>query len=256
MVLVLRSYVLNGCGLFFFYTSKNRIFLQEPVRLVWMRSKKGTRYNRCAISIHPFGLSIYEEIANGTYKNIWSDAIDDISYCVAEPLYRRIFAWIARSPRTNELECHVLLCKTSKRARHLAELLAKAFQDSYHYRQQQQRLMETSSISMRCSACETMARANSTDNVRLRSPLFRSHSHDVHFQDGFDMNRSMISNSSPPPPPLTTAMHSDYDRNVARAFVRSYASANSINSNSRRSIDNDTTLADEESIKPVEYYRG
>lgn len=215
-----------------------------------MRSKKGTRYNRCAVSIHAFGLSIYEEIANGTYKNIWSDAIDDISYCVAEPLYRRIFAWIARSPRTNELECHVLLCKTSKRARHLAELLAKAFQDSYRYRQQQQRLMETSSLSMRCSMCETMARANSTDNVRLRSPLLRSHSHDVHLQDGFDITRSMISAS---PPPTT---HSDYDRNVARAFVRSYASANSINSSSRRSIDNDTTLADEESIKPVEYYRG
>jgi hypothetical protein len=40
---------------------------------------------------------------------------------------------------------------------------------------------------------------------------------------------------------------------VARAFVRGYE-GNSMNS-SHRSIDYDTTLADEDSIKPFEYYR-
>jgi len=38
---------------------------------------------------------------------------------------------------------------------------------------------------------------------------------------------------------------------IARAFVRGYE-GNSMNSSSRRSIDNDTTLADDESNKPVE----
>ncbi|CAF1474651.1 unnamed protein product [Rotaria magnacalcarata] len=223
----------------------------EPVRIVWTRSKKGSRYNRCAVSIHPFGLSIYEEIANGTYKNVWSDAIEDISYCVAEPLHRRIFAWIARSPHTNELECHVILCKTSKRARILAELLAKSFHDSYRYRQQQQQQLhhqrgsETTSLSARCSVCDTLAREQ--QNNRMRPPLFRSHSHDHGYNDDIEHNRQQMQNN--------------YERMsfnaqpIARAFVRSYES-NSMNSSSRRSIDNDTTLADEESIKPVEYYRG
>jgi hypothetical protein len=54
-------------------------------------------------------------------------------------------------------------------------------------------------------------------------------------------------------------MNDDYERvsfdaPIARAFARSY-DGNSRTSSSRRSIDNDTTLADEESIKPVEYYR-
>jgi hypothetical protein len=221
--------------------------LKEPVRLVWIRSKKGSRYNRCAISIHPFGLSIYEEIANGTYKNVWSDPIADISYCVAEPLHRRIFAWIARSPHSNELECHVVLCKTSKRARILAELLAKSFHDSYRYRQQQQqqRAIETASLSARCSVCDTIARQE--QNNRIRPSLVRSHSHDHNYHDDIVQHRQQF--------------HNDYERvsfnasNIARAFVRSYE-GNSMNSSSRRSIDNDTTLADEESIKPVEYYRG
>ncbi|UJR15761.1 hypothetical protein I4U23_002696 [Adineta vaga] len=219
----------------------------EPVRIVWTRSKKGSRYNRCAISIHPFGLSIYEEIANETYKNVWSDSIEDISYCVAEPLHRRIFAWIARSPRTNELECHVILCKTSKRARLLAELLAKSFHESYRYRQEQHqhRTIETASLSARCSVCDTIARQEQTN--RSRSSLYRSHSHDRNYHDEIDHNRYPIRNN--------------YERvsfnapNIARAFVRSYE-GNSMNSSSRRSIDNDTTLADEESIKPIEYYRG
>ncbi|CAF0768960.1 unnamed protein product [Adineta ricciae] len=223
----------------------------EPVRLVWARSKKGSRYNRCAVSIHPFGLSIYEEITNGTYKNVWSDSIEDISYCVAEPLHRRIFAWIARSPRTNELECHVILCKTSKRARTLAELLAKSFHESYRYRQeqqqqqqQQQRAIDTASLSARCSVCDTIARQEQT--VNTRPSLYRSHSHDRNYHDELEHTRY--------------PMRNDYERvsfhtpNIARAFVRSYE-GNSMDSSSRRSIDNDTTLADEESIKPVEYYR-
>ncbi|CAF3926324.1 unnamed protein product [Rotaria sp. Silwood2] len=224
----------------------------EPVRIVWNRSKKGSRYNRCAVSIHPFGLSIYEEISSGTYKNVWSDAIEDISYCVAEPLHRRIFAWIARSPHTNELECHVILCKTSKCARILAELLAKSFHDSYRYRQeqqqqqQQQRINETTSLSARCSVCDTIARQQ--QNNRIRPCLFRSHSHDHNhnYNDDIELNRQQINN--------------DYERvsfnasTMARAFVRNY-DGSSMNSSSRRSIDNDTTLADEESIKPVEYYR-
>jgi hypothetical protein len=41
---------------------------------------------------------------------------------------------------------------------------------------------------------------------------------------------------------------------IARAFVRGYE-GNSMNSSSHRSIDYDTTLADEDSIKPFEYYR-
>ncbi|CAF1064699.1 unnamed protein product [Rotaria sordida] len=220
----------------------------EPVRIVWTRSKKGSRYNRCAISIHPFGLSIYEEISHGTYKNVWSDAIEDISYCVAEPLRRRIFAWIARSTHTNELECHVILCKTSKRARILAELLAKSFNDSYRYRQeqqQQQRMNETTSLCARCSVCDTIARQQ--QNNRIRSSLFRSHSYDDNYNDDIEQTRQQINND-------------DYERTpfnvptIARAFVRNY-DGSSMNSSSHRSIDNDTTLADEESIKPVEYYR-
>ncbi|CAF1643106.1 unnamed protein product, partial [Didymodactylos carnosus] len=107
----------------------------EPVKVIWSRSKKGTRYNRCALSIHSFGLCIYEEIANGTYKSVWHDRIEDISYCVAEPSYRKVFSWISRDIRTGELDCHAVLCKTSKKAKLLAELMARAFHDSYRHRQ-------------------------------------------------------------------------------------------------------------------------
>jgi hypothetical protein len=129
-------------------------------------------------------------------------------------------------------------------------LLAKSFHDSYRYRQQQeQRAVETASLSARCSVCDTIARQQQQQpqNNRIRTPLFRSHSHDHNYNDDIEHNRQQ--------------MHSDYERVsfnapiMARAFVRSYE-GNSRNSSSRRSIDNDTTLADEESIKPVEYYRG
>ena len=162
-------------------------------------------------------------------------------------MYRRIFAWIARSPRTNELECHVLLCKTSKRARFLAELLARAFHDSYVYRQ---RTIESKSLATRCSLCDTINRQNPTENHRHRPPLFRSRSHDQGFHETLPSTRSAGQLNS-----------TNYERtgfhgaNIARAFSRSHE-GNSMNSSTRRSIDNDTTLADEESIKPIEYYRG
>jgi len=185
-------------------------------------------------------LSIYEEIYNGTYKNVWSDAIADISYCVAEPLHPRLFAWIARAKVSNELECHVILCKTSKRARLLADLLAKAFQDSFQHRQQQQqqqqRAIDSSSISGRCSVCDTIARNQQKDH-RVRTFACRNHSHDHHHHHH------------------RQGLHDDYER-MSIQTPRTNFERNSIYNNSRRSIDNDTTLADEESIKPVEYYRG
>lgn len=194
---------------------------KEPVRIIWQRSKKGSLYNRCAISIHSFGLCIYEEIANGTYKSVWYDSIENISYCVAEPVYRRIFAWIARSQYSNELECHVVLCQTRKQACFLAELLAKTFYQSYHYRQKQIHNL-TPNLSNHCSVCNTISRQQQQSNKQIIDDYEHISFHG----------------------PI-----------IARAFVQGYED-NSIHSNSRRSIDYDTTLADEESImKPIEYYR-
>ena len=86
----------------------------------------------------------------------------------------------------------------------------------------------------RCSVCDTINRQQQSNN----------HFHHHHCNDDIDEKQR----------------NDDYEHiafqppTVARAFVRSYE-RNSINSGSRRSIDYDTTLADEESIKPVEYYR-
>jgi len=201
----------------------------EPVRILWKRSKKGSLYNRCAISIHPFGLCIYEEIANGTYKSVWYDSIENISYCVAEPLHHRIFAWIARSQYSNELECHVVLCKTRQQTRFLAELLAKTFYQSYFHQQKQINEL-TSNPTDHCSVCDTITRQKQSNN----------RSNDDHMDDKQELDDyEHISFNAPM---------------IARAFVRGYE-GNSMNSSSRRSIDYDTTLADEESIKPIEYYR-
>jgi hypothetical protein len=189
------------------------------------------------------GLCIYEEIANGTYKHVWYDAIENISYCVAEPLHRRIFAWIARSRNSNELECHVVLCRTTKRARLLAELLAKTFYESYRYRQQQQQIIGLSpNLSTRCSICDTIDRQQQQTNNRLL--LNQNHSNHHQFNDHLEEKQG----------------NDDYEHIsyhepiIARAFVHNYEE-NSMNSNSRPSIDYDTTLADEESIKPADYYR-
>ncbi len=213
------------------------------MRIVWKRSKKGALYNRCAISIHPFGLCIYEEIASGTYKSVWSDSIENISFCVAEPLHRRLFAWIARSQYSDELECHVVLCKTRKQARLLAELLAKAFYESYRYRQRPQQNIElTPNVSNHCSVCNTIARQQQQSNNR--SSLLQNQPHPQSSNDPMEEKQR----------------NDDYEHisfhepMIARAFVRGYE-GNSMNSSTRRSNDYDTTLADEESVKPFEYYR-
>lgn len=197
--------------------------------MVWKQSKKGLLYNRCALSIHQFGLCIYEEIANGTYKNVWYDPIDNISYCVAEPLRPRLFAWIARSRQSNELECHVVLCKTRRQACFLAELLAQTFFEAYHYRQQ--RIHEfTPKLSTHCSVCDT---------------IHRQHQPHHHLNDtSIDQKPT----------------NEDYERisfhepMIARAYVHGYE-GQSMNSTSRRSFDYDTTFNDEDSFKPSEYYR-
>lgn len=215
--------------------------------MLWKRSKKGALHNRCAISIHPFGLCVYEEIASGTYKSVWFDAIENISYCVAEPLHRHVFVWIARAQQSNDLECHVALCKTSKRARVLAELLAKAFHDSYLYRQQQyqQRRVELSpSLSGRCSVCDSISRQQSHAN--RSSFRHRPHQHYAYDEDDGELEDRRRAD--------------DYENisfqvpMVARAFVQNYE-GNSMNNSSHRSLEYDVTLTDDERLDPVEYYR-
>ncbi|UJR30856.1 hypothetical protein I4U23_018371 [Adineta vaga] len=201
----------------------------ESVRIIWKRSKK--------------------EIANGTYKSVWFDAIENISYCVAEPLHRRLFLWIARSQQSNELECHVVLCKTSHRAQILAELLAKTFYESHRYRQQQQQQQQiesTQSLSSRCSVCDTIARRQQHANGNSSS--FRTHSH-RHMGD--DDDDDQIENKH---------RNDDYENisfqqpMIARAFVRNYE-GNSLNDSSHQSLDYDITFIDEDSIQPINHYR-
>lgn len=204
------------------------------MRILWKRSKKGSRYNRCALSIHPRGLSIYEEIANGTYKSVWYDSIENISYCVAEPVHRRVFAWIARSLYSNELECHVVLCDTRRQARFLADLLAKTFYQSYHHRQEQMQQTLSPKSSKRCSVCDTISRQRQS-NRRLVSA---SNDNSIQDKQGMDDYE-----------------HISYPGStIARAFVRGYEE-NSMQSSTHRSVEYDTTLADEESVRPIEYYR-
>jgi hypothetical protein len=155
---------------------------------------------------------------------------------VAEPLHRRIFAWIARSPYSHELECHVVLCKTRKQSRFLAELLAKTFYESY--RHQQEQMMELrSNVSPHCSVCDTINRQQQP-NHRLSSVPNQLNDDHMEERQGMD-DYERISYHGPM---------------IARAFVRGYE-GNSMNSSTRRSNDYDTTLADEESVKPFEYYR-
>ena len=213
-----------------------------PARLVWTRSKKGRYYNRCAISIHSFGLCIYEEIASGTYKSAWSHAIEDISYCVAEPYRRHLFAWIARSPQSNDLECHVVLCKTSQRARALAELLAKTFYESYQARQRGIP-NPVAGRSSPCSVCQTIAR-HPLSQQSLRSHCYHPSHHDDDDDDEIELQQN----------------NDDYERMslngpaLCRMLLESY-DEKSITNLSRRSVDYDATLADEESLRPTEFYR-
>jgi hypothetical protein len=78
------------------------------------------------------------------------------------------------------------------------------------------------------------------------SSSFPSHSHDHHHQYDDDVEQLQENDDYE---------HISFQAPViARAFVRNYEE-NSMTSSSRRSNEYDTTLADEESFKPVEYYR-
>jgi hypothetical protein len=214
------------------------VIYEEPVRQIWSRSRKGRHFNRCALTIHSSGLCIYEEIAHGTYKHAWSASIADISYCTAEPYRRRLFSWIARTKQTNELECHVVLCKTSEHARCLAQSLAQIFYQSYQIKQQ-----DTSTISMdcllHCSVCHTIVQqlnksrseAMSIDVDYLGKELSDSKTNTDHYEQ-IEMHT-----------PSVIARHS-HEQDHSRATLNV----------DHRSIDYDETLTDDDSIQMLEYY--
>jgi len=180
-------------------------------------------------------LCIYEEIANGTYKSVWYDTIDNISYCVAEPVYHRIFAWIARSTQSNALYCHVVLCKTRRQAGFLAELLAKTFYETYHLRQQQQQQQQQqhpiqnfpSKLPSNCSVCDTVRRRQHLNDTNIDQQKYSNEDYEH------------ISFREP---------------TIARAYVHGYE-GNSMTNTSRRSFDYDTALFDDDLSRPMEYYR-
>lgn len=121
------------------------------------------------------------------------------------------------------MECHLVLCKTRQRARFLADFLAKTFYESFQARQKKP-LDFSPPVSIDCFVCETVAR---------------------------HANRSIDDNQQP---------NDDYERIslnlpvVNRISFENFDSY-SIQTYSQQSLDYDATVADQESIRPMEFQR-
>uniref|UniRef100_A0A673JMA3 Low density lipoprotein receptor adapter protein 1-B-like n=1 Tax=Sinocyclocheilus rhinocerous TaxID=307959 RepID=A0A673JMA3_9TELE len=70
-----------------------------------------TKLHKVTLKVSPRGIVLYDSVSNQLIENV---SIYRISYCTADKMYDKVFAYIAQSQRNETLECHAYLCTKRK----------------------------------------------------------------------------------------------------------------------------------------------
>uniref|UniRef100_A0A671KSM7 Low density lipoprotein receptor adapter protein 1-B-like n=1 Tax=Sinocyclocheilus anshuiensis TaxID=1608454 RepID=A0A671KSM7_9TELE len=80
-------------------------------RIVATAKAGGKKLQKVTLKVSPLGIILYESVSNQLIENV---SIYRISYCTADKMHDKVFAYIAQSQRNETLECHAYLCTKRK----------------------------------------------------------------------------------------------------------------------------------------------
>ncbi|XP_048860726.1 low density lipoprotein receptor adapter protein 1-B-like [Brienomyrus brachyistius] len=93
-------------------------------RIVATAKASGKKLQKVTLEVSPRGIILYDGATNQLIENV---SIYRISYCTADKMHDKVFAFIAQSPHSETLECHAYLCTKRKVAQAVTLTVAQAF---------------------------------------------------------------------------------------------------------------------------------
>nr|XP_023410051.1 low density lipoprotein receptor adapter protein 1 [Loxodonta africana] len=80
-------------------------------RIVATAKASGKKLQKVTLKVSPRGIILTDSITNQLIENV---SIYRISYCTADKMHDKVFAYIAQSQHSETLECHAFLCTKRK----------------------------------------------------------------------------------------------------------------------------------------------
>nr|XP_056702917.1 low density lipoprotein receptor adapter protein 1 [Euleptes europaea] len=99
-------------------------------RIVATAKASGKKLQKITLKVSPRGIILSDSITNEPIENI---SIYRISYCTADKMHDKVFAYIAQSQLNENLECHAFLCTKRKMAQAVTLTVAQAFKVAFEF---------------------------------------------------------------------------------------------------------------------------
>ncbi|XP_061751626.1 low density lipoprotein receptor adapter protein 1b isoform X1 [Nerophis ophidion] len=99
-------------------------------RIVATAKASGKKLQKVTLTVSPRGIILYDSASNQLIENI---SIYRISYCTADKMHDKVFAYIVQSQHNETLECHAFLCTKRKVAQAVTLTVAQAFRVAFEF---------------------------------------------------------------------------------------------------------------------------
>uniref|UniRef100_G3NWU5 Low density lipoprotein receptor adaptor protein 1b n=1 Tax=Gasterosteus aculeatus aculeatus TaxID=481459 RepID=G3NWU5_GASAC len=99
-------------------------------RIVATAKASGKKLQKVTLTVSPRGIILYDSASNQLMENI---SIYRISYCTADKMHDKVFAYIVQSQHNETLECHAFLCTKRKMAQAVTLTVAQAFRVAFEF---------------------------------------------------------------------------------------------------------------------------
>ncbi|XP_059365844.1 low density lipoprotein receptor adapter protein 1-B-like isoform X4 [Carassius carassius] len=97
-------------------------------RIVATAKASGKKLPKVALKVSPRGIVLCDSVSNQLIENI---SIYRISYCTADKMHDKVFAFIAQNQQNERLECHAFFCAKRKVAQAVTLTVAQAFRVAF-----------------------------------------------------------------------------------------------------------------------------
>ncbi|XP_063660241.1 low density lipoprotein receptor adapter protein 1 isoform X10 [Pan troglodytes] len=99
-------------------------------RIVATAKASGKKLQKVTLKVSPRGIILTDNLTNQLIENV---SIYRISYCTADKMHDKVFAYIAQSQHNQSLECHAFLCTKRKMAQAVTLTVAQAFKVAFEF---------------------------------------------------------------------------------------------------------------------------
>lgn len=99
-------------------------------RIVATAKASGKKLQKVTLKVSPRGIILYDSASSQLMENI---SIYRISYCTADKMHDKVFAYIAQSQQNETLECHAFLCTKRKVAQAVTLTVAQSFRVAFEF---------------------------------------------------------------------------------------------------------------------------